>query len=196
MKNKNWNVENIVKKWRPVIESLNFKESDIQKVCEYAELHALEESTDYMSLPKVDTVDTTFKLSADETLLPLSLRVLSKINDLSKVHFVDGPAFVIERNGKVESETVKTYSIQSTVTQDQIMQLKHLHGIDVIDMVENELILLLVDKLNSEIEMGNDLYVYLVAQSIRIITVGTEPPRIMMSTRFHAEEPVVTMNDL
>lgn len=193
MKNKNWDVEKIVKKWKPVIEIFDFNNEDIVKVCEYAEAHSMIESAEHLSFmnngyPTLGDKLNKFRIKSENTLLPLSLKILQKISDLSKIHLTFQPVFIIERDGESQAVTVKTYNIEAGITPSEIME-NALAGIDNIEMAENLMAEELANKMNTEISKGYELYVYLVAQSIRIITIGTEPPKIMMCTRYHIEKP-------
>lgn len=191
-------IDNAVMRWEPIIKMLDFKRGDIPKVCWYVHLHALTESTPHTVFP--GTTEFIPK-NVGENMLPISLKVLSKVNDLSKVHFEGIPVFTLIRGEKVCGETMKTHSISSEVTHGQIMELTQQTGIDVTSMVENELIEKLADTYNKLIEQGNELYIMSVAQSIALVTEGTQPPRIRLLSRFHIEGPgvkekYITIDDL
>lgn len=200
MKNKNWDIKKIVRKWRPVIETLKFKEFDIKKVCEYAELHSLEESIESLTVP-MTTIE--FLPGMNKNLLPLSLMILKKVNDLSKIHFVSSPAFLINRNGKHEPESVKTYAFETNISYDQIMSLVQIiGGINTESKIESDLITEISGKINELINDENEIYVYLVAQSISSISAAGKPPKIMLRSRYHVEpckiqqSSGITINDL
>jgi len=195
---KNQAKDNAVMKWESIVKMMDFKKSDIPKVCEYADLHTLLESTNHTVFPGTTEFIPKY---LEDSMLPISLKVLSKVKDLSKVHFEYLPVFRLMRDGEICSETMKTHSISSDVTRDQIVELKRQTGIDLIAMVESELIEKLAGIYNKLIEDGNELYVFVVAQSIAIVAEGTQAPQIRLLSRFHIEGPGVweksiTINDL
>jgi len=189
---KDWDVEKIVHKWEPIMKSLKVKGDRARKMSEYAESHTLIAAMEPLSFP---VTDMKIPAAADNALLPLSLEILKRVNDFSKVHFIAQPVFLINRNGKEEPETADSFVFQSEITQDEIMQVTGT-GTDTVAMVENELIEKAAKKFNELIDEGHELYIFLVAQSIKLITTGTEEPRIMMQCRVHVEELSVTVDDL
>jgi len=77
-------MKDIIKKWYDMLEKLNFSQEYIEKIAKYAERHAILESTNSMTSGGIAL--TEIKLPST---LPISLNVLSKIKDLSKVNFID-----------------------------------------------------------------------------------------------------------
>lgn len=191
--------ENAVKKWAPVLEHLKFKKEDVPHVCWYAELHALAEATTRETLSrfpemKIDTVDAP---PFTENLLPISLKVLEGIEDLSKVHFTSQPVFMIMRNGDYVPGTAKAYQISIDVGQDCILEFSQMHGIDILNELEGAIVHEMSARINDLIEEGNEIWMYLAVAGVRIISETTQPrARLSLISRYHVEPQTVTIEDL
>jgi len=191
--------ENATKKWSPILEHLKFKKEDIPNVCWYAELHALAEATTRETLSrfpgmKIDTVDAP---PFTENLLPISLKVLEGIKDLSKVHFTGQPVFMIVRNNEYVPETVKAYQISIDVAEDYILDFSQMQGIDILNELEGAIVHEMSARINDLIEEGNDIWMYLAVAGVRIISETTQPrARLSFISRYHAEPQTVSIADL
>jgi len=191
MKNKNWNTENIVKKWKPVVQSLEFDDKYIPKICEYAEMHTITEAnSDYFQ--SIESVIPTLEVS----LLSISLDILKRVKDLSKIHFIKGVFFNLQRNNEIHSETVKTHSFSISINREDMMHLRNQTEVNIIKHAEDKLIDGVAEMYNKLIEEGNDLYIYLVGQSLRIISESTmDSTQIMILSRFHSEKHDIILEE-
>jgi len=105
-------------------------------------------------------------------LLPINLMIISGINDLSKIIFVEE---------EIES---RTYRIN--ITRDEIMNL-NLHGVDTVVMVESAVKDIIIDEINEKIENGQIVYVNRLVESIALITEGTSPPLVTIRSNIKFE---------
>jgi len=188
--NKQWDVNEIEKKWGSTIKKFSFEEKDIQRICEYAERHRLAEFEVTESLKKEGARFTDLKRS----LLPISLRILEKVKDLSKVHFVPAPNFTYEKDGKESMKTDSNFQFKTAITSDNIPELRKLDWtIDVIGLVENNIVEKMSAEYNEMIEKGDSIYVYLVVASTTLISTAIGAPEMVVRSRFYADpNPVVS----
>jgi len=103
------------------------------------------------------------------SFIALQFRVLSKIDDLSKIVFIEGEEF----------ET-KTY--RSRVTHEMINEMSVM-GIDAMVEVENVLSEFLITDINKEIKSGKTIYVNNLVESIVLISEASMAPVISLRTR-------------
>lgn len=200
MKNENWNVDNIVKKWSPVMESLNFSKGDLPKVCEYAELHALTELAEREMLTEFPQMRSTTidQPLISNNLLPMSLKVLRGINDLSKVHFTGQPAFRFMRNSELVFETVKAHVMTIAMKHEDYIDIHRNLGIDVLNNLESVIIQEVTEQLNKIIEEGNEIYIYLAVAGIRMMSEGVDGlnPKLTLISRYHVEPGTISLDDI
>ena len=197
--------EQVIKKWSPVLETLNFKnEVDRNKACIYADLHALSEvkaKETLLQYPEMNAASPIIGAPLTENLLPISLKVLEGINDLSKVHFTGSPAFMILRNGGYEAETVGAHSISILIDYDMYMDMIRQTGIDSIVHLESAIIHELSHHINEILEKGNEIHMYLAVAGLRIIFMDGDKDKkphgqLSLISRYHVEPTSVTINDL
>ncbi len=192
------NEEQIVKKWGVVIDTLTFRtKEDRAKACKYAELHSLTELLEAESLARFPEMRSTAidEPPFSQNLLPISLKVLEGIKDLSKIHFTGQPVFMIERNGGVQAETVKAHGMTISLSREDY-QVKL--GIDIINNLEGRVIQKVVEQLNKLIEEGNEIHMFLAVAGIRIISEGKTHlnPQLTLISRYHTEPQIITIDDL
>jgi len=182
--------EELIKKWSVILDPMDFPKEHLLKVATYAEHHAKIEAG-YES--------RGFDLSQAKMegfggkLLPISLRILEKIKDLSKLHVARFPTVYFN---EFKQENVETYTMSIGMNQEDIMNLRHYHGIDVVAEAESMLTEEVSNQLNYMIEEGNEIYVYLVASAVSLISEGSSVPKISIRSRFHKEPKTVSMEDL
>jgi hypothetical protein len=195
------NEEQIVKKWGPVINDLKFKtKKDRAMACKYAELHALVELSEAEMLTNFPVMRSTAidQPPLVKNLLPISLKVLAGINDLSKLHFTGQPVFKFIRNNEWVMETVKAHGISISLSQEDYQDISQQLGIDIINNLESVIIQEVTEKLNTLIEEGNEIYMFLVVAGIRMISEGKDTfnPQLTLISRYHAEPTSVSIEDL
>jgi hypothetical protein len=71
------NTEELISRWKPIIETLNVEERHVEKLATYAQQHSMLE------------IERLHNVSFTETTLPYALKVLSKIENLDKVIIID-----------------------------------------------------------------------------------------------------------
>jgi len=197
---KELNEEQIVKKWGPIIDTLNFKAENRAKACKYAELHALfeaEAATTLYKYPEMRT-STIDNPPFTENLLPISLKVLEGIRDLSKIHFISQPVFMITRDGNPQPESVGAHQISIGINHEDYMDISRKHGIDVLNTLESAIIHEMSARINQLIEEGNKIYIFLVIAGMRMISEGKEGmnPQVSIYGRWHIESPTISIEDL
>lgn len=185
--------EEIVTKWGPVIDTLNPKSrADREKLCLYAHQHALIESENDSDGTPVSPLFEPF----GKNLLPIALRIMSKVNDLSKVSLTPLPAFLLEKNGKTWQENVKTFTMNVRIDKNDLRDMQLMHGIDLIQETEHILTDEAANQLNDIIEKGSKIHMLLAAASIVVITEGPNDPKISLRSRFFIEREGFTIEDL
>ena len=198
---KKLNEKQIIKKWKQVINNIKLKtEEDRIKVCKYAELHALTELLEAESLARFPEITSTIidPLSLSSNLLPLSLKVLEGIKDLSKVHFTGQPAFALMRKGQSMSKTVNTYVINISISREDFRNISHQSGIKNLSKLEGLIVSKITEQLNKLIEEGNEIHIFLVIADIRMISEGKThlDPQLTLMSRYHVEPQMITIDDI
>ena len=192
IKNKEMWKEKAIAKWKPVFQKLGWNEN-IEKFCEYAETHALYESSMSLTAPITDNIHRIVPVIEDN-MLPKSLQVLKQIHDLSKVHLVGAPVFEMIRDNGWVQEVVKTYACSVDVLNGDMYDLISGFGLNVLTDTENLLINELSDNFNKLIEEGCEIYMFIAAEAISVINEKAAPTsRIMIRSRYHIERPSVKL---
>jgi hypothetical protein len=179
-------------KWSPVFENIGYKGTKSAELAMYCEIHAILEnaytstggpSLGPFTLPKPKPLtDEEIKRKMEENLLPMSVRILTQIENLNsdKVTFntspyVDEYQYVEIGLNKEEVEEYKQYhSYQFGST-----------NMDLVQRVEGSLIKLAIEKINNEI--GNNEVIFdtgRLAKSIELVDNKTDSPKIRLNLRY------------
>ena len=180
--------EEITRKWADVLQGFNIRTKYYEKVAGYLHNFALSEAanTSIENLNKLNSKDE------NSTLVPLNLKIITKINDLSKVEFVIGPMFVIEKFekevkeneefrdvyvSKTKAESVSTIETRIKIPVDEYTHTGH-YGKSWVEGYEDILAELIAKKINEKIDEGYTPYVYILVQSIMVIDENKKYVRI------------------
>lgn len=189
--------EQIIRKWGPIMESMGVKEDRKKRwFSEYAEHHLTNDVKlmEYMhrplkpvktkiTRPDIDTFgeenweeDEHIKsepLTFFENTLPMSLKVLSKLN-------LEDKNFTIE-------EGMPNIMIKCSITYEQFQEMGFF-GIDLIDKIQNTLMNVLINRINEELETKNNLRVTSMVQEIKsVIDENTMMPTIVLMSRYRVD---------
>ena len=172
----------LIKKWEPILTMAKINERDFLKVAKYAQFLILEESPRYSILSGVGVGESargTINPEKEKSLLLLSLHIISKIKDLSKVTFLEAPAKKI--NGKIIETPTSEYSYKLTPGMLELPRdtlVDELNGLIAKNMS---------DSFNEKIDEGYHLYFYLVCE-IKILTEGASSPKLITRSRVKYEK--------
>ena len=150
--------ELILKKWEPVLLHLNEKTPKwkLQNLAEYAELHMNKEAD------QNNSSDNT------PSLLPISLRILDKIN--------------FNENQLIISDDVDSQMISGKLKYED---LHFLDGITIVDVLEKSLIEQTVTNIEKELKENNKFCIGVpLVSSIMTIAEKTMAPTIGMKTNY------------
>ena len=137
--------EQILKKWSPVLDALKVTVKR-QFIAEYAEQQSTKENELLNSNPSVGVL---------QNLLPISLKILSKLNLNSKnVSLKDG---------------LPTISFSAELEKNELENIKAADGLELVQKLENKIVDNLVTYINKELETKDNLYINTVCQSISLI---------------------------
>ena len=192
----------IIAKWKPILQSVEFPEKYIDKVCGYCEWHAMKE----IELAEYDMGGG----KPLKTTLPLSISVLKQIKDLSKISFTPQPAFlemVVEQSleglsAKNIPRLVKTFKVN--IDWHDFYDLAIQIGEDnARDEFENKMVEVLAEELNTLIDKGHQLTIFqVVSQIAETRGVANFNSQLIAVSRFwypgceEKEENKVSMDDL
>jgi hypothetical protein len=205
--------ERIIRKWKPIFDALNVTDENIKGfMAEYAEKHSRMENWNrvygekeiipekkerLITHPDIDPYgeenwdDTPinngrspsgFHLGPDpaadvaQNLLPISMKILSKLN-------LEGKNLVVEDNPR----SVEEYQVACSVSRNQIEDVRAMLGIDVVQKIENMLVEEMIQMINRRLEDKNNFHVYIMAESISLISEATWAPRMILKSRFKVE---------
>lgn len=163
----NIDIKRALKKWSPILNALNVTK---EYIAEYAERHTMQES-----FPMIETSPRLHDINSNhgdiaQNLLPVSLKIMSKINlDGKKVRF---------------EKMVNTIEMSEALSRDHIEDIKRQNGMDVVQRLEGLLIDKLTNHINDELEKGDTLVVDSICNSISLISEATWAPRMIISSKF------------
>jgi len=161
---------NIYEKWEPIIDTLlKYSENkDSQKLrkflAEYAEHHSEKENDFIIS----ENMNST---------LPISLKLLSMLNiDDVKLNIIDDeiPKMKIVNNGvglELETDYDNKYEnleINVSITKEELFELRHYIGIDIVQKVEHLLLEENAKVINKQLETKKELDIYLMVNNINM----------------------------
>ena len=190
--------EYYVAKWGELIKDLKlFPDEYIEKVSEFAERFSREQANLKETLSTGSYWDKTSApiFNDNDNLLPLNLRLISKLKDLSKVVFLNSPEEIVKVGDEEVYIKVGTFQCTHDISQQKLADIREQIGIDVIAEVEDSILSLIADKINAQIDMGETIYMWMPISSIAIIVEGTTPPRLLARTRY-ATSKNLTLNDI
>ena len=190
-------IKNLKIKWGPILESLNFKEEHKEKLAEYCEWHTLIESTDL------------FSTMQKPSTLNISLKILSKLDNLDKISFQSLPYNIISINNKcidIHGILLKPIIINSIVGtfQYSIKEEKFYddhYGLNTLNHHEDSILMEIVPKLNDIIKKCEKVFFYQVISEIRRAASEFQDsinPVIYVRSRFYEynKKNSVTIDDL
>jgi len=197
---KKLNEEQIVKKWGPMLEQYGIPVENLNTMCTYAEFHALIESEVPFGMQNMDLYDR----NQMKNLLPVSIKILTKVKDLSKIHPVPVPFFQFMKKDQICSESVKTHSLSFNIDREDIVKMISgvEPGLEMMSALEDTISNKVSEHFNKLIDEGNEIHLFLALSSIRMITSGsitlgtTDQPMVQLLSRYHAEPTSVTVDDL
>jgi len=186
--------DEIVRKWGPVVEASGIQADHVEKISLYLHHHAMLENENMFRAPSPSPrlADTAPSNNPFPALLPISIEVLKKIKDLSKVRFVAVPEW--EENGEIKK--VETIKMTASIPRQDAFDLTRRYGINVVIETEKLGVKLMSDHINKLIDEGKQISFYVVISSVQIISEGTGEPKIGFVSRFLAEDKPITMNDI
>lgn len=177
------------KKWMSIIDMLPFEnDNHNDKMCKFAELFSLNEYTPYSTLSGVGigecmppsmigiNGEPMKKEEEWESLLPLNLKVLSKVTNLDKIIIMDGPQGNFDWKGVSKTIQVKSLSIDVTLHRDDMF-------IDPQIQYEHTIIYEVAKVINDKIDEGYTIFVYMPIQSIKLIAEKTMAPKLYIISR-------------
>jgi hypothetical protein len=164
--------ENVLRKWKPICEILNVTDEKlINFMCEYAEYHMLLENVAFTTtgpMGPIKEISTPNMSDIFKNLLPISLKVLSKLN--------------LKNKNVMILDNQPTMKFNYTLKSGDVDVAEKIN-LEIIAMVEDILIQKLVDYLNKELETKDNLYITMLVNSVSLISEKTMLPTMILSTR-------------
>lgn len=122
-------------------------------------------------------------------LLPLNLKVLSKIKNFNRVHFVPAPTSEID--GKFF--TVSTMAYKASLSKYDLMDLQHVYKsydpkIIMKEFGEEKFSDVIANNINEHIDDGYEIIIYQVVSSFYLITENTMAPEMGVYSRMYFEK--------
>ena len=152
MRNIRIDEEKAEKKWSPVFSNMGYKGTKLRKMAAYCEIHSILENAyvctqpgaglGYMTRPNEQTVEQVI----NQNLLPMSVRILTKLNLDSNINFIT--------NGYEDEDE---HYVEIKLTKNDVYRYKshykehNNNNFDVVQMVENNLMNLAIEKINEDI---------------------------------------------
>jgi len=178
IKGRNYKIdtEKASRKWAPVLDALKAVDPEIRQfMAIYAEYHQLE-SYDYDShrhgmggfFPYADPPADGRDIG--QNLLPMSMKVLSKLN-------LSGKTFDIMP--RLEQ---KEYGI--TLSHENKKDIEAATGMDIVQKMENKLVEALVTDINRQLETKNTIYIDILVKSISLMAMEEFTPKMLMNSRY------------
>lgn len=161
----------LLERWDPIFYSLKVKDERVKLfMAHYADYHSsLEiENTKIFSDSNMNYTN----------LLPISLRVLSRLNLANKNLYIrkNLPNSMFENEVEVKNEEIK---------DDDIIYSSKRETLKVIQTTEEKLVQQLVDYINYKLETSNDFYVTQMVNSMGILTENSGKPKMVLMSRFN-----------
>jgi len=180
-------MKKLIEKWKPILEMMDISEKYYEKISTYADHIAKLEahlftttSSDEGLYPLSEKDMKKTRSNPFKSLLPISLKILSKIKNLDSVHIMTEPSGV--KDGKMIDAL--NYSFSISISQKDMIDLKEVFGLDIVDKIENMIIEHVSQKLNELISGGKLLYVYNLGVSLNMIVEKTFAPKLTLVSRF------------
>jgi len=169
-------------KWKPILEKVNVPENLIQTVAMYCESHSLIEAANvhYMPIPGIFDTGSSQQDHTNNTLLPESLRILSKLNLTDKnVQITSSPTFhYIDANN-----TFRTGSVGSVeVSMDYVENIQS-------EEIKHQLMDEMAATINKQLEDYNSIVLYLLVTRISSVSEKNGTPKIILTSRFSLFDP-------
>jgi len=173
---------NDITKWYPIIDNFYIKEEFREKIATHLEKIASLEylNNDLNSSLNVLNSTSTFTKS----LLPMELKIISKIFDLSKVKFVPNIEFVLEDNEVLKVDTF----INECSHQRNSFELLNTNALELINYMEDHIIQQIADKINELIKENHIVYIYILVNSNILIAEGTLAPKMVIKSMYTSKK--------
>jgi len=189
---KNLSHEQILQKWGELvkIQCKLTNNEDVKKVSEFAHDFALSESIKNHKNQDIETAEDIFKISNEDrssshfiyndflkSLLPLNLKVISKISDLSNVTFMNAPICVdvqvirdVDADGVVilrkKENVIQVGTSQHKIKVEKDLLANHIFKNSVIDKIEEIIAEMISKTINDKISRNYKVYLYRPIQNI------------------------------
>ena len=150
MRNIRIDEEKCEKKWGPIFSSIGYKGTQLRKLAMYCEIHSILDHTYVCSQPgaglyTLSPVQTTEQV-INQNLLPMSVRILTKLNLDSNINFITN-GYEDEEEHYVEIKLSK-----SDVNRYKLYYKEHNNNnFDIVQMAENNLMNSAIEKINEDI---------------------------------------------
>lgn len=167
--NLNWDQGKVLQTWEPILEKLNLPEELRQFAANYAHVHTLNESASH---------SFSQSSAASPSSLPLALSILSKLDLQGKnVQLTTGPNFeyIDDVTEKVGFGETKTFMVNVAIARTDT-QLNP-------SLAEELLVKKMVDAINFNLKRYDTLVIYMMADSVSIISEATLAPKIYLKCR-------------
>ena len=173
-----------LKKWGPILDALKIEGAELRLFAAvYAEYHQLIDNMNYatigLSTPLYNSTwgeDKGMSGSGDQiqNLLPVSLKILSKLNLSGKTYEIKDP----------KEFNIGTLEFSMELSDEEIQDIKYATGMDIVQKLEKKLVDVIVSHINKELETKNNLYIHTLANSINIISAEGFKPRVYITSRY------------
>lgn len=175
----------LIEKWRPILFPSDIPSEYILNVAYYAENMTIIETMDYTSNLQGYIYDTPKTTKPYQPLLPLAIKIIAEIDDLSKVYFMEGPmGDILGRN--VQAGTLE-FTFPLSVSDMQYLQITQMFDDFEYNIFEKRIVDEISDRLNKEINDEKTLCIYNICQSIKVIgEEGDKMPKLIVHSRFTA----------
>ena len=167
----------IYSKWNPILDTIGVPKDRYIEIAEFAE-----RVVDYFNPNGVLTgvgvgsVLHPQQNDFEKIIVPLSLQIISRIKDLSKIKFLKAPFYF--QDG--ETISIKENKVSLSIDADMIQSM---HGHPAVEMMESHIINEIVFNIDDKIDKGFDILMYLPIQSIKYFT-ELQMVRINIQTRY------------
>lgn len=156
-KNYEIDTEKVVSKWKPIMEAMKIEDNTMKIfLSAYSEIFALN-----------DTKKKSFLSDVFSNLLPINLRILSKLN-------LENKTVILSEN----SEYIKDYGFPFTLKKEDLVL-----GIDVVSQIEHEAIEEISNMINLKIKDFEKLYINEIVSEIKVED-NTDYAKVIYFSRF------------
>jgi hypothetical protein len=166
-------IMNKLEKWVPIFESLGINKEYFERISYHIERIAEKEYK--ISISVSETI---------ESLISLELKVISKINDLSKIIFVENSSVDIntDPNSSQKIISINDNRFKINISYEEIMfEINKSYRKE---LFENIIISEISNHINKLIDEGNNIYVLNFVSSIVTITEKTMSPHVFVISKF------------